>query len=635
MSIRSNLLILFSVTLTVLSVIGLYAVSVYRETLDTERKITVCTSRAVELSHETESLFHSQLSAWKNVLLRGNEADKYHHFLRGFYQSERRARKAIRHLHEHVSEIPDTHNLTAQLVTAHHVMGRRFREAIRVFNDTDVNPGQVTNLYVAGVEDTPSQLLNQIVDLLQHNRNEQLVASTEQRMTQEGFLLTLIVAVVVVSFGIFFWLMDKSIIQPAERATYLADVIDNVQRVAKFGTWDWDSRNDKHFWSDGLYDILGLDRNQIPSLQQFLCTLHDDDRSLVGQKVNHALQDHLPFELEARIRLADGEERVVQQRGQVTRVQDDGHRRMTSVVYDITVRKELEKRLTYLASYDTLTGMPNRNLFQDRLKHAMAQAERNNNQVALLYLDLDHFKAVNDALGHHAGDKLIVEAADRIRRNIREGDTAARLGGDEFTIVIEQFENNAQLAIVAEHVLSALNKSYQIDIHEVFVSASMGITFYPKDGRDVETLLKNADSAMYLAKEQGRNTYHFFTEELNLRAQERLHLENSLRMALKRDQYQLHFQPQIDLASGRVVGAEALLRWTPYQDPVSPSRFIPILEETGLIVPVGRWVLEQACNVAKDLQRKGFTDFRVAVNLRCNAATSGGPRAGDRRDVAE
>ena len=235
--------------------------------------------------------------------------------------------------------------------------------------------------------------------------------------------------------------------------------------------------------------------------------------------------------------------------------------------------------------------------------------------MALLYLDLDHFKAVNDALGHKAGDELLVEATKRIKHNIRESDTAARLGGDEFTIVLEQLDNHTQVTQVAEHILAALNKVYQIDSHEVFVSASMGITFYPSDGKDVESLLQNADSAMYLAKERGRDTYYFFTEELNKRAQERLVLENSLRMALDRDEFQLHFQPQVALETGRIVGAEALLRWSPQQDPASPERFIPVLEETGLIVQVGKWVLEQACMAARGWHSQGFKDLRIAVNL--------------------
>ncbi len=328
-----------------------------------------------------------------------------------------------------------------------------------------------------------------------------------------------------------------------------------------------------------------------------------------------AVQEHSPFELEARIRLADGKERFMQLRGQVTKVNKNNRVRVTSIIYDITERKESEKRLIYLANYDTLTCMPNRNLFQDRLKHAMVKAKRKNSQLALLYLDLDHFKAVNDALGHQAGDKLLVEAAERIKRCIRESDTAARLGGDEFTIILEQIDKNGQVAVVAKNLLAHLSQNYRIDNNEVIISASMGITMYPGDGKDVDTLLRKADSAMYFAKEQGRNNYHFFTEELNQQAQERLQLENGLRMALERDQFQLHFQPQIELKTGRIIGAEALLRWTLDHNGISPKRFIPILEETGCIVQIGKWVLVEACKAAKEWEKQGYGNLRIAVNL--------------------
>jgi diguanylate cyclase (GGDEF)-like protein/PAS domain S-box-containing protein len=615
MTIRVKLLILFFLTLTLLGVIGLLAASVYREVLDTERSITAATYKAVETSRQAESLFRAQLNAWNNVLLRGGEPNLYHHYLKEFYQTERLTRKQIKHLSDQTRELPDIHNLAEKLTTAHKMMGRRLRDAIRVFNATEENAIQVTDQFVAGVEEIPTQLLDEVIHLLQDNQHARIGTLTTERKLQENILLALLLAVLVVSFAVFLWLLDKNIVQPAQRANYLADVIDNAQRVAKFGTWDWESNSDQHYWSDSLYDMLELDKEETASLKHFIAALHHDDRLRVHQTIDHALEEKRPFELEARIQLSDGDERVVQQRGLVKKIAENGSLRMTSIVYDITERKESERRLSYLANYDTLTGMPNRNLFRDRLEHAVAQADRNNSEVALLYLDLDHFKAVNDALGHHVGDELLVEAGDRIRRVIREGDTAARLGGDEFTIIVEGIDDNVPVATIAEHVLCSLNQNYRIQEHEVFVSASMGITFYPTDGRDVDTLLKNADSAMYLAKEEGRNCYHFYTQELNQRAHERLHLENSLRLALEKDEYRLHFQPQIELGSGRIIGAEALLRWAPDQSPVSPARFIPVLEETGLILPVGKWVLEQACITARAWQQNGFDDFRIAVNL--------------------
>ncbi len=615
MSIRFKLLALFVLTLAILSGIGVYAGTVYQEILDTERKITEKTNRVVELSHQAETLYYSQLNAWKNVLLRGSQADNYHRYLQDFYQSERKTRNAIAALHREVLQLPNAHKVSAGLVSEHLEMGYIFREAIRVFNVAEINADVVADQYVIGIEDAPAQLLHQVIGQLQTKRIEQLNALTEHRQTQEHLLLMIVVVVLVVSFTAYLLLLDKSIVKPAARATYLADVIENAQRVAKFGTWDWDSSHGEHYWSDGLYDILGIDRSIAPSQDQFLSRIHEADRERVYQLLVAAVQEYSSFELEARIRLADGKERFVQQRGQVTKIAKNNHVRVTSIIYDVTERKESEKRLVYLANYDTLTSMPNRNLFHDRLKHSMTQAKRKKNQLALLYLDLDHFKAVNDALGHQAGDKLLIEASQRIKKCIRESDTAARLGGDEFTIILEQIEKNEQVSVVAQNLLSLLSQSYRINNNEVVISASMGITMYPGDGEDVDTLLRKADSAMYFAKEQGRNNYHFFTEELNQQAQERLILENGLRMALERDQFQIHFQPQIELKTGRIIGAEALLRWVPSQNGVSPKRFIPILEETGCIVKVGTWVLGEACKAAKEWQKKGYGNLCVAVNL--------------------
>lgn len=615
MSIRVKLLGLFVLTLAILSGIGLYAGTVYQEILDAERKITEKTNRVVELSHQAETLYYSQLNAWKNVLLRGSQADNYQRYLQDFYQSERKTRNAITALHREVLQLPNANKVSAGLISEHLEMGYIFREAIRVFNAAEVNADVVADQYVIGIEDAPAQLLHQVIGQLQNQRIEQLSALTEHRQTQEHLLLMIVAVVLVVSFTAYLLLLDKSIVKPAARATYLADVIENAQRVAKFGTWDWDSSHGEHYWSDGLYDILGIDRSIVPSQDQFLSRIHEADRERVYQLLVAAIQEYSSFEIEARIRLTDGKERFVQQRGQVTKIAKNNHVRVTSIIYDITERKESEKRLVYLANYDTLTSMPNRNLFHDRLKHSMMQAKRKKNQLALLYLDLDHFKAVNDALGHQAGDKLLIEASQRIKKCIRESDTAARLGGDEFTIILEQIEKNEQVSVVAQNLLSLLSQSYRINNNEVVISASMGITMYPGDGEDVDTLLRKADSAMYFAKEQGRNNYHFFTEELNQQAQERLLLENGLRMALERDQFQIHFQPQIELKTGRIIGAEALLRWVPGQNEVSPQRFIPILEETGCIVEVGTWVLGEACKAAKEWQKKGYGNLCVAVNL--------------------
>ncbi|PKM44670.1 MAG: hypothetical protein CVV05_08920 [Gammaproteobacteria bacterium HGW-Gammaproteobacteria-1] len=286
-----------------------------------------------------------------------------------------------------------------------------------------------------------------------------------------------------------------------------------------------------------------------------------------------------------------------------------------SVSTDITEYKQAEDRIRYLAYYDPLTELPNRTLLRDRAEQALNQAERARAEAALLFLDLDHFKTINDSLGHLSGDALLQEVTQRIHAALRHTDTVGRLGGDEFLIVLSG-SNAASAALVAHNLISRISQPIVTGGHTLTVTASIGIALYPTDGRDFDELHKNADIAMYKAKELGRNRYHFFTPELNNAAMERLTLENALRRALDNDQFTLHYQPQIDLASGQVIGVEALLRWThPQLGAVSPARFIPVAEESGLIGRIGDWVLHEACRQNKAWQDEGLPPMVVAVNV--------------------
>lgn len=283
---------------------------------------------------------------------------------------------------------------------------------------------------------------------------------------------------------------------------------------------------------------------------------------------------------------------------------------------DVTTQRENELRLTKLANFDSLTGLPNRTVFNDRLEHAIHKVERNSGTLSVFFLDLDHFKNINDSLGHKAGDLLLCEVAERLKLCIREGDTVARLGGDEFTVILEDVRSAQYVAKVAEKILKTLSKSYLLDATEVNISPSIGISLYPSDGRNVEILLKNADAAMYHAKKNGRNNFQFYSAEMNAQADKRLAMETSLRKAVDNDEFFLKFQPQIDLSSGEVVGAEALLRWHSEQwGDVSPVQFIPILEDTGLIGTVGEKILQQACQAYMSIEDLVDSDFLMAVNL--------------------
>ena len=287
--------------------------------------------------------------------------------------------------------------------------------------------------------------------------------------------------------------------------------------------------------------------------------------------------------------------------------------------YAIDVSSQLrnEEEIHQLAFYDTLTGLPNRTLFLDRLKQSLAQAVREGQQVAVLFLDLDRFKIVNDTLGHAIGDKLLTCVAQRLRDCVREGDTVARLGGDEFVILLSSpHEQKQGFAMFAERILATLSRPVKISGRELFTTTSIGIAVFPVDGRTVGTLLQKADLAMYAAKDLGRNTYQFFSAEMNVRAQEKHNLEVKLRRALDNGEMHLVYQPIIDLQEGKITGIEALLRWEHSElGSVPPARFLPVAEETGLIFPIGEWVLREACRQARQWQRQGLPKMRIAVNL--------------------
>jgi diguanylate cyclase (GGDEF)-like protein/PAS domain S-box-containing protein len=283
---------------------------------------------------------------------------------------------------------------------------------------------------------------------------------------------------------------------------------------------------------------------------------------------------------------------------------------------DITEASRLTEQMAHQATHDALTQLPNRYLLQDRLKHAIARARRTGWSFAVLFVDLDHFKKVNDGLGHGAGDILLREVAARLLGCGRKEDTIARLGGDEFVIVLEDLRQEDRAATLARKILEALALPLQIEGHECFITASIGVSLFPKDGADAETLLKNADAAMYQAKDSGRDIIQFYGHEMHARALERLKLEQSLRHALERRELELHYQPQMELRGGRIIGVEALLRWRhPQRGLISPSEFVPLAEETGLIEVIGEWVLRTACEQARAWQREGLPPLRMAVNL--------------------
>jgi diguanylate cyclase (GGDEF)-like protein/PAS domain S-box-containing protein len=287
-----------------------------------------------------------------------------------------------------------------------------------------------------------------------------------------------------------------------------------------------------------------------------------------------------------------------------------------TILADMTEQKLAEKKIEFLAYHDALTGLPNRLLLQDRFEQAKAHAIRSNTHLALLFLDLDNFKVINDSMGHDAGDTLLKQIASRLSKCVRETDTISRQGGDEFLILLSDLTMADDTAPVLVKIIEQLQLPFQSEGQEIATSVSMGVTIFPQDGTSFEVLLKKADMAMYQAKEDGRNTYRFFDEAMNVEAVEHLFIRNSLRRAQGRDEFVLHYQPKIELDSGAITGAEALIRWNhPELGLVAPNRFIPVAEESGLIVPMGEWVLGEACRQVFEWNKKGNCSLSIAVNL--------------------
>jgi diguanylate cyclase (GGDEF)-like protein/PAS domain S-box-containing protein len=297
----------------------------------------------------------------------------------------------------------------------------------------------------------------------------------------------------------------------------------------------------------------------------------------------------------------------------------DRYGRVTGAVmvfHDVSAARATTLSMSYLAQHDSLTDLPNRLLLNDRLTEALSLAHRYQRQLAVLFLDVDRFKHINDSLGHMIGDRLLQSIAQRLLGCVRESDTVSRQGGDEFVILLSEVAHACDATVCADKILAALRVPHTIDQHEVHITASIGIVTYPHDGSDADALMKHADFAMYHAKENGRDNRQFFKRDMNIRALERQSLENGLRHALQRDEFSLHYQPKLNLLTGAIVGVEALIRWNhPEFGTVSPADFIPIAEESGLIVPIGRWVLAEACHQAQAWQDIGLAPIRIGINI--------------------
>lgn len=512
-----------------------------------------------------------------------------------------------------------------------------------------------------------------------------------------------------------------------------------AQKISHLGHWDWNIQKHELVWSDEIYRIFGLNPQKFnTSYEAFLQAVHIEDREKVNDAVKHAIDDQAPYDLEHRIVLPSGEERIVHEQARIDRDEKGEAVRMFGTVLDITERKKTEERLLlaasvmentsegviicdtnaniievntafcnilgysreevigqnpriwrsdrhdkeffdgmwqeltetgnwrgeiwnrrkdgtlipewlnisqvldtntdlshyvavfsdisqikhsqekldHIAHHDILTDLPNRLLLNERLEHALRRADRHNTKLAVCFLDLDHFKHINDSMGHLTGDMLLQAVTERLKQTSRQDDTIARVGGDEFVFLLEDISREEDAVVAAQKLLAAFKNSFLIDHQEIHITASLGICIYPRDGDDVDKLLRNADAAMYRAKEEGRNTYQFYSGEMTSNAFERVLLENSLHQAISNGELYLAYQPQLELPSQRLIGFESLIRWQhPDLGLVSPGKFIPLAEETGLIHTIGQWVLRTACQQASIWLEQGLDFGHIAVNV--------------------
>lgn len=391
----------------------------------------------------------------------------------------------------------------------------------------------------------------------------------------------------------------------------------SAQRIARMGSWEWHASNDRFFLSDEILSMFDIRPENFPkSYPDLMRYVHHEDQEQVGATFKASIHDRKPFSLNHRVMMSGGKERNVFSQVDVKLDADGRVAMIYGTMQDITERLLTEEKIRLLAYYDPLTELPNRRLLRDRMQQAIDYADRNKTKVALLFLDLDNFKTINDSLGHSVGDALLEEIAARLRECVRDTDTVSRQGGDEFLILLPDLPDADATAPVLVKIKERLQELFHADCHELSTSVSIGVAIYPDDGGDFDTLLRKADTAMYSAKDAGRNTYRFFDEKMNVEAVENHFMRTGLRRALECNEFVLHYQPQIDLASNAVVGAEALIRWNhPELGMIPPLRFIPVAEESGLIVPIGEWVIREACRQATAWRKAALPELIVAVNL--------------------
>ena len=423
------------------------------------------------------------------------------------------------------------------------------------------------------------------------------------------------------------YLLRSSIIFKALEASKVR--LAKAQKIANLGNWDWDIKRNKVFWSDQIYRIFGMNPSDSRlDRKSFFQFIHPEDRDNLKTEFQADLLQLKPSNHEYRIQCENGDIRYLLQQAQFTLNANNQPLRLSGTIQDISERKITEEKIRRLAYHDSLTGLLNRNSFQERLETALCLAKRNNRIMAVLYLDLDNFKRINDTLGHDSGDLLLKIVAKCLIESTRKSDAiarlknnqndaeVARLGGDEFTILLSEIKQPEDAGLVAQRILEKLSGPVPLNGHNVFATPSIGISVFPEHAENSSTLLKNADTAMYHAKQCGKGNFQFYTEQMNANSLARLKLESDLHQALENKEFAIYYQPIIDSESGQIIAAESLLRWKSRKHGlVKPCYFIPMVESNGMIVEIGKWVLQQSCKQNAAWQHAGLKPIRISVNI--------------------
>lgn len=388
-------------------------------------------------------------------------------------------------------------------------------------------------------------------------------------------------------------------------------------RVAKIGHWDWDVVKQNLYWSDEIFDLISIEKGRFDSNNgAFLSALYEEDVSRIKQATHNSLKFGAPYSLEHRIKRADGKVQYVSQNAELIKNSRGDIIGMRGIMQDITERYLAHEKIQHQAYHDALTGLPNRLLFHDRLEHALDLQKRSGLLVAILFIDLDRFKKINDNLGHKVGDKFLNAIANNLQQRIRQSDTLARLGGDEFAVIVEGLQAPQEVEKIANDLVEAAALPVSFEGHDLFGFASIGIAVTPDEGIDRDSIIRHADIAMYHAKELGGNQYCCYTADMKMHVSSSLSMEKELRDAIHNDELFVHYQPKVCVETGRILGMEALIRWRhPERGTISPVDFIPLAEKTGLIIAIGKWVLRKACEQTVVWHQSGHEDLIISVNV--------------------